>query len=291
MSDIFAEARKFIAEGKLGEAIVIFEHIVKRIPENLEARHDLARLLIEFNNFEDAEAHINAGLQFNSNHQPLLSLKGILLMKMKKHDEAISVFLQLKKNGFFSSSLVLNMAISYRELNQNNTAQNILEEYLLQNKNDVNVISLLSEIVIEKKEWKKALDLIESGLKIDKQNQFLFYLKGLVFARENKWLDAIPVFRKVLEKSPHNYLAKHELGYAYIQVNYLDGAIDLLTQCLEKDPTSVPVLIDLALAYTQVPELDKALSLAEKAEKLDPYSQEVTALIREIQYAKSQLDQ
>ena len=290
MIDIFEEARKFIAEGKIKEAIVLYSHIVQRLPEFHEARHDLARLLIDNGEVEHAVEILDIGLSQSAAQPSLLYMKGIALMQQQKFANALHCFKEVEKVQGLSTPLVLNIAMLYRELNMLEDGVKLLQEWLQSHASEAALYSLLAELYMEKQEWSMALSLLQQGLQIDTSQFFMQYLTGVVYSRLKRWMEAIPVFRALLERDASNDTIMHELGYAYMQVNHLEGAIDLLLKCFERNSVSVDVLFDLAQAYAQVPDFAKALFYAEKAVAIDPYDASLKELIQEIQNAKTQYE-
>lgn len=289
MNELFEEARKFLEEGKIREAIVIYEHIVKKMPDYHEARHDLARLLLECDETDAAIIVLEEGIARNNSEVPFWFLKGVIYLKLKKYNEALKSFKMVEKLEGLSTPLVLNMGLVHRELGAVSVGLELLENWLERSEGESAIYCLIAELKMEVKEWDQALIVVEQGLKKDEKNINLLYLKGVLLSRKKKWLEAIPILRKLLDSMPNNMTIMHELGWAYVQISHLEGGIELLDKCYIANPTNSSVLFDLAAAYSQVPDFEKSMSFAKKAEALDPYDASIQDLIKEIQIAKTQM--
>ena len=291
MNELFDEAKKFLEEGKTREAVVIYEHIVKKIPDYHEARHDLARLLLDCDETDAALIVLEEGLERDKNVTSFFFLKGIIYLKTKNFSESLKSFRAVEKLEGLSPALVLNMGLLHRELGAVSVGLELLESWIEKSGGEPQVYCLIAELNMEVQEWDKAQIAVEQGLKLDADSLHLLYVKGALYSRKKKWLEAIPIFKSLLEKMPKNTIIMHELGWAYIQVSHLEGGIELLEKCYLAEPAKISILTDLAVAYSQVPDFEKSMDYAKKAEVLDPYDSTTHDLIKEIQIAKAQMGQ
>ena len=289
MNELFEEARKFLEEGKTREAIVIYEHIVKKMPDYHEARHDLARLLLECDEVDAALIVLEEGLNRDSNETSFWFLKGIICLKVRNFSESLKSFRTVERIEGLSTALVLNMGLLHRELGAVSVGLELLETWLERCEDEPQIYCLIAELKMEVQEWDQAISVVEKGLQYGADNMNLLYLKGVLFSRKKKWLEAIPLLKSILEKIPNNTTITHALGWAYVQVSHLEGGIELLENCYAKEPTKLSTLIDLAVAYSQVPDFNKSMEYAKKAEALEPHDSMVHDLIKEIQIAKEQM--
>lgn len=289
MNILFEEAKKFLEEGKTREAIVIYEHIVKKLPDYHEARHDLARLLLDCDEADAALIVLSEGLERDNNVTAFWFLKGVVCLKIRNFSESLKSFRSVEKLEGLSTALVLNMGLLHRELGAVSVGLELLESWIERSGGEPQIFCLIAELNMEVQEWDKAQIAVEEGLKLDANSPHLLYVKGALYSRKKKWLEAIPILKSLLDKMPNNTIVMHELGWAYVQVSHLDGGIDLLEKCVQAEPTKISVLNDLAVAYSQVPNFEKSMEYAKKSEALDPYDTTTQDLIREIQIAKAQM--
>ncbi len=289
LNELFEEARKFIEEGKTKEAIVIYEHIVKKIPDYHEARHDLARLLLECDEADAALIVLAEGIERDSNIANFWFLKGIIHLKNRNFTESLKSFRFVEKIEGLSTALVLNMGLLHRELGAVSVGLELLESWIETSGDDPQLFCLIAELNMEVQEWDKAQIAVEKGLKLEGNSMHLLFVKGALLSRKKKWLEAIPIFKTLLEKMPQNTTIMHELGWAYVQVGHLDGGIELLEKCHIANPAKISILNDLAVAYSQIPDFEKSMAYVKKSEALDPYDSTTQDLIREIQIAKAQM--
>jgi len=289
LNELFEEARKFIEEGKIKEAIVIYEHIVKKIPDYHEARHDLARLLLECEESDAALNVLTEGLERNNEIANFWFLKGVIHLKNRSFAESLKSFRAVEKLEGQSTALVLNMGLLHRELGAVSVGLELLETWLKRAGDDPQVFCLIAELNMEVQEWDKAQIAVEKGIKLDGSSLHLLFVKGALLSRKKKWLEAIPIFKALIDKMPQNTTIMHELGWAYVQVGHLEGGIELLEKCHQANPTKISILNDLAVAYSQIPDFEKSMGYVKKSETLDPYDSTTQDLIREIQIAKAQM--
>lgn len=289
LNELFEEARKFIEEGKTKEAIVIYEHIVKKIPDYHEARHDLARLLLECDEADAALIVLVEGLERDNNIANFWFLKGIIHLKNRSFAESLKSFRVVEKIEGQSTALVLNMGLLHRELGAVSVGLELLESWIAKSGDDPQIYCLIAELNMEVQEWDKAQIAVEKGLRLEGNSSHLLFVKGALLSRKKKWLEAIPIFKSLIEKMPQNTTIMHELGWAYVQVGHLDGGIELLERCHVANPTKISILNDLAVAFSQIPDFEKSMAYVKKSEALDPYDATTQDLIREIQIAKAQM--
>lgn len=181
-------------------------------------------------------------------------------------------------NGIPNDYLLLtNIYIEKKDIKK---AINCLKKGLKKHSKNELLSGKLLEIYIENKNYEKAKQVLKSLEKTQPKNKIIYFAKGLVLTKEGDLEAANKAYRKAIELNPQYSEAYYNLGSLYY-----NQAIETLKKA---DEIPVKKLKEYeqtkTLAYKQ---LEQALPFFEKAHKISSSDQE-TIYILMIIYAKTQ---
>lgn len=164
-------------------------------------------------------------------------------------------------------------------------------------------------------ELNKAIEVIETGLKIHPNNELLLLKKARYLIYSAHYIDAFEYINnhfnsydydlfllkiecclhlglyaeayelseKILEDNEIEMeISLSELGFIYLESNYIDEGILYLEKSLEYNPNNKDVLSDLAYAYESKNDLEKVISLTNMLLDLEPYNSDHWLLLGKV---------
>ncbi|MFH1490579.1 MAG: tetratricopeptide repeat protein, partial [Pseudomonadota bacterium] len=122
-----------------------------------------------------------------------------------------------------------------------------------------------------RKEFQKAIDIVEEGLKQNEKNIELLFRYGVLLDKSGEKEKCLEKMKKVLEIDPDYSDALNYIGYTYAEQGVrLEEALDLIQKALKLKPDSGYIIDSLGWVYFQKGLYDKALEALEKAVGLTP---------------------
>ena len=278
--------------GKLEEAKLIYESILKITPKQFEATHLLGTLhaqmgqysssiallnkailinpkqyethsnignaYVESNQFEDAVIAYNKAIKIKPNNPKDYCNKGIALHKLKKHEQAIRSF---------DKSIEIEPTFAKAYLNKANTQ-------------------------MEMGHIDKAIENYEKSILIDPENVEAFHNLGLAKNHLKDYENAIIIFDKALEIHPNFTNSFINKGIALMSLGKLELGFSCFQKAISIDPDSAQTHYNLGVAQTELGNLNEAKNSFNKAIEIksdfaDAYSARAVVEIIAGEYVES----
>ncbi len=268
------KARIRIGLGEIDEARAIFSDILRKEPNNLEAKFGIAELLVAEGKTELArEAFLDVQKISPESRKALLSL-ALLYQALNRPEQARNYIyqalrfhsdhpqVQLLAGSYFFSQGQYQKAEAHAR-----TALSIDPEY-------EDALFLLGEINIKQERYENTVAIMDQLLSINRNYFNAWYLKGLSYAETEQTKKAINSFNKLLQERPgddvtrlvmedviisqldfedaqrSDFAAYHlKKGKAFAEENYFHRAIVELRRALQIDPYSKEIRMTYAELY------------------------------------------
>mgnify|MGYP006184313029 CR=1 FL=1 len=191
MNEIFEHAITAHTEGKLEDAVRLYQIILKTEPTHPEANNNLGILLNKFSNFNEAEAHLKKAVEFKPDYTTAHFNLANVLTKLDKLSEAET---------------------SYKK------AIELKSDYEKAHFNLANVLTKLDRLSEAEKSYKKTIEL-------NPNNAGAHNNLGNILSKLDKLSEAEASYRKALEFKPDFSQAHYNLGLSLEKLNKLDEAL------------------------------------------------------------------
>ncbi|MDR0485907.1 MAG: tetratricopeptide repeat protein, partial [Elusimicrobiota bacterium] len=233
-----AKARIYEMDGKIKEAVKVYEQFYKEYPDNPFVLVHLGRLYNLTNDLEKSEE--------------VLTKAKILLPQD------------------FNTAFWLAMLYERTSRIQESVKELEFVYGLSEHKNNLLIISKLAYFYAALGHFDKAAVYIERGLKISPDNLELLYFAGLNYMDMQKFSKAAETLNKIVNLSPNFPDAYLYLGAAYDRSGNWNAAQDILIKAVMLFPNDARIMNYLGFSYTEKGiNLNDALVLLEKAVSLD----------------------
>jgi tetratricopeptide (TPR) repeat protein len=274
---IALKARIFAVEGREGVAAEL-QQMVEEYPDNAELGFIYGQYLIKAEDYEAARVQFQKVVaQAPENHEAMFGLAGLNL-QLEDLDAAKKLFLKLKdvpewadqsylflgrierskenyqdsltwfdriSSGPLVSEAGLNAALVLGKLGRDQEADRRIEELHRRFPDQAVRIDLVRvELLSKRKEYQKALAVLNSALNKHPRQPELLYSRALVAERLNR-LDIVEAdLGMLLEKNPDDVNALNALGYTLVdKTSRFTEAQKYLEQAIKLKPDD-PVIID-----------------------------------------------
>lgn len=188
--------------------------------------------------------------------------KGLTLKYMGKKDAAYTAFFKSCWNAAWQDAGYFNLAQLDTEKRNFDKALDLIDRSLIKNWHNHKARHLKVIILRKKKQTAQALALIEDSLKIDRFNFGVLYEKYLL----TNDAQVLAEFKEIIRDNPHNYI---EFSLDYAHAGQYDEAIALLELHKENKEAVYPMICYFQAWYhEQNGNMQQAQSLYQLAQKM-----------------------
>lgn len=209
----------------------------------------------------------------------------ICAQNIQNYNDALKYLIRAKDNNVKNRAVYQNLAYIYSSKFNTELALKSLEDGLKLCPNDNILVNDYINLLIDNEKFSKALELIESTIKIEKGDKLLYFLYGYLQQISNSDnIVAEMAYKKALDRDQNYFDALYQLGLVYInranealklkdenKINQFNGFINrsqlTLLHAYEINPNdknTIQLLIDI---YTRKNSFDKVQELKRKLEE------------------------
>ena len=231
-------------------------------------------------NYSEAMALAETALKLNPIYWPADYFIGILHVIQKNHEDAV---LNLRRAGKFASDIPdisLSLIRSLCSLNNFDEALNECDNLLKNNEKYAPAWEEKANIYFLRKDWKKAIEVCEAGLKRCGDRPVLWKYKGGAYDSLTKYDLSIECYDKQILCSPDDATGHYGKGSVLLKASvvekrdqtkrakYIKEALKCARQAVKLDEKLGPGWYIYALAHFQNGDTHNGLLLLDKAAKL-----------------------
>lgn len=189
VEDCLEQGNKLRQEGKLDEAIAVYQHGIELDPNSYQSYHYLGETLAQKNDLEAAANFYNLALEINPDFFWSYHCLGLVLFWQGKLDEAIT------------------SARKAIKLNENQPA----------------FYCQLGQALAQKEELDEAISCYRKAIELNPQDYSPYSNLGNLLAKRENWQEAISAYSSALEIQPDILSIQRQLEYALQQHNLLSA--------------------------------------------------------------------
>lgn len=243
------DAEQLLSEGKLYQAVDMFQKAVQADPGNAGNYVSLARQQIYLGRYDEALDNLGKSLLVNENNPIAYALKGWALGFQGDYLAAISA---LKR----SIELSPNNAVAYAYL---------AEVYGLQYESNPAIVGIIDQAI---ESAGKSRDLDPNSLETNRARGYVQWLIG-------NYTDAVQFYTAAININPYIADLHTALGIVYSTdtVNEYSLAVREFQEAELRNPANSEPDYQLSVVYQKWGEYATAIQYAEKAIAIDPYNQ------------------
>ena len=260
-------AELFAKTGRIRDAVVEAQDIIKRDPGNLEARKLLGRIYLR--SLGDAQS----GTQ-----------SGDILKRAIEQYEAI---LRLEPKNVEDRLLLGRL---YRLNNETAKAENEFKTAVQMQPNSEEAVTTLAYLYNEQGESKRAVDVLNSIPEGARSDKFYSAL-GYSYEQQKDYKNAIEAYRKAVELDHDNLDALRSLAQNLLNDNQTDKALEQYKAIVDADPNDAQSYLHIAEIYRRSGKFDEALDALKKAGASVPDSEEVPLDVAAVYQAQGRSDE
>ena len=198
------EARKYLADGKPGEAKALFEELLKQYPTEADVHLFLGITQLRLRNPEGAVAAIKRALGENPSHVEARTLLGWIELEVRGDiDAAIKEYQKVVELRPELAEAYSNLAAAQRKKGEFGRALESLDEALKRKADFAAALTTRGGIFAEQHKWAEARRDFEQALKINPADDGALYGLAQVLGEARDYAGAQKALRELIARSPN----------------------------------------------------------------------------------------
>jgi protein O-GlcNAc transferase len=251
--------------GKLEEAKLIYEAILKINIKQFEANHLLGTLLAQMGQYSSAIEFLNKAILINPNLHETYSNLGNAYLESNQFGKAIKTYDKSIKLKPTNAKDYSNRGIAFHNLRKFTDALKNFDKAIELKIDYENTYLNKANTLIEIGEIDKAIACYEKCIQINLNYPEAYLNLALAKMRLKKYEDAIIILDRALEVKPIFSDAFMNKGIALIEIGKLEMAFECFQKAIELEPQSPAIYCNLGVAQTSLGNLNEAIQSFNKA--------------------------
>lgn len=232
--------------GEVRAAVLLYHQILQDHPNFRTARLELARLLIDANQYEEARDILAPHLKENPQDSEANFLMGVTLYVLGDFEGALRHYNASKRTEGLDASLAVNMALCYEALGDYEKTAQLLQIAVDENVPNPRVWEALIDTYHHQRRHKEEARVAEKGLKLFPHNQQLLYLAARAHIHCGNHTAATARLKTLLSISPDNIHAIRLLAHCLIELKHYEEALSRLKDLVSLEPYEPENWLNLA---------------------------------------------
>lgn len=268
----------------LGKPLLYYKTDMKEEAQSLfmelgrDVKSDSRLVMIAFDEYisnkryKDAVIVFSQMLKGDPDNSTLNFFTGMAHEAIDDIKKAISFYLRIRPDHSQYKKTILSIASLYKQLGEEKTALNYLNDKYKLYPKDIDIIAYLASFYEKDAHYEKATDLLKKGLKDSPDNTSLLFRLGAIQDKAGLKKESMTTMEKIIELDPKDASALNYLGYSYAELGTkLDKALLLIKRAYEIRPDDGYITDSLGWVYYKQGDYENAVKYLEKAAELTSF--------------------
>ncbi|MBD3291671.1 MAG: tetratricopeptide repeat protein [Armatimonadia bacterium] len=266
MAGLQAKARQQALDGRLDEALITAETMVKTSPENRYSWWTLAIVHQSRWEFEKADRAIQRAIELapESTLPELYYASASIYHDAGEYDKAVEQYRKTLELAPDFPGILPHLANALTSAGRFDEAQEMVDRALAESPADARTHWALGVLHAERDDYEKAECALREAVELNPESLKARRSLGWVLDAEERHEEAVEQFEKALEIVPGDAWTHLNLGYALHDMNRLDEAVAHLSEAFEYYQTDPEAFGVLAWDLIRVGRSEEALRLVRR---------------------------
>ncbi len=244
-------AELYFKTGRIRDAVVEAQDIIKREPNNVEARRLLGRIYLR------SLGDMQAGTQSSN----------ILKLAIEQYEAIVRL-----QPSSIEDHLLLGRL--YKLADDRVKAEQEFQTAIKLQPNSEEAVSTLALLYNDEGDYNRALSVLEAFPEKERTSK-TYSVLGFTYEQKKDYRKAIDAYAKAVEEDPDNLDAKRGLAQNQLNAGEIEGALQQYKDLIDADPQDAQSYMHIAEIYRRDGKFDQALEMLRKAQTVVPDSLEL----------------
>jgi len=288
-----ALARQYLAQKNIDGAEAVIQRIVESNPDNIEEKLRYIDLKNQFRSADDAIALVKSYIDADKDEFRYRFLLGQLYENSKQNDKALAVYQEiitddeLQPNGIEARNKIALIELRAGNIEE---AKNLVNEVLIQDKNNENALLLQAGFYITDQKYDDAIVNSRTVLRDNPESTRALSLLGRAYIASGSADLATESYTKAFQLSPGGPVIAGQLVRHLVSQRKFVQANEVLQESIARGNRSIDSMRLLVQVQLALGEWDKAEKLAKQLQKVEGQEAVSQQLLGVVYQGKQQQD-
>ena len=288
-SEILNKGNLAFKNGNFKKAKHFYNLVLKKIPNQSDANHNLGALETSLNNHQLAKQFFQRAINNNPNKKQFWISYLLNLVKLGQMEEAKLVLEKSRLFGFSENDLSefkkiiystdpsddLNLIIKLFRNGEYEKVEKLVLNFLKNNPKNINYLKVLAQTYHDTNKLDSAIPVYNEIIKLNPQNGDVLNNLGLILSAKKDYKEAEKVYRKAYEINPQNSKSYLNFLSMLLKLNKTEEMIIECKKLIQLNPNDTALLNNLGNALQKLSKFDEAEKTYLKAIEINPSSSKV----------------
>jgi tetratricopeptide (TPR) repeat protein len=274
---LLKESRLYCQSGRLEEAKLIYQDLLKSIPSHPEALGNLGTIELKSGNTELGVKLLKQSISVDPTQCNFLINLGNGLLDLVNPNEAFFYFETALKINPYSSELHYNRARALKLLNRNQDAIEALKSSIQCNPKNYLAYMNLGFLLNEQGQFQEAINNYNEAIEINPNNFQLFYNRGITFENLKKYEESLKDYNHSIRLNNNFGMAFFNKSGLLFKLKKFDESLIAIDQAIKINPHNWSSFIKKALIYQELKNYELAFKSYDHILEEDPNNSEAIA--------------
>lgn len=261
----------YLEKQRYDEAFEQLEIQESQSEDSLNVKVKMALILIEKKVFDKAIVKLEEILNIAPDSDKIRFYLAAVYEEINQDQKAVDHYTKINFTSSFFGEAVVHAGYLLKNLGKLDEAVKVLAEAYENKKDYPQIYAMYSSLLDEKKEYKRALEVLDIGIKKFPDNAQLHFYYGTILDRVEDKSKVINVMKKVIELDPNHSQGLNFLAFTWAELNQnIDEAEKLSRRAVELDPQDGYILDTLGWILYRKGSKQESLKYLEAAMKFQP---------------------
>jgi len=265
---LYNAATRHMMAGRHDDAVRMFENVVQRNPDYLDARLNLGTIYMNLERFEDARKEFLEAVRIDSTSAAACSKLARVYWKEGRRDIAWELYTRAIDLDPRNPETYLNLALLQLNAGGRAEARKLMERAIDVDPGYALTYYHLGKTYMEEGDMEKALELYGKHISLDSTALDARFEMAVALDRVGRLEEALRHLLCICEERPDDVGVMNNIGVIYSKRGEFDQAVQTFEKALKVDPNQPGVLVNAARAHYRLGDYSRTWEYVMRAERL-----------------------
>lgn len=266
---LLGDANKAMEARQYDAALKVFDKVLKREPENADAKRGAAFAAFKLRQYERAKTALEALNAASPGDGEVMMALATSYQELGDFESGLKVYQSVLEKDPHNQPALLNVIALQRRAGNHDAAVEACKQVLARSPGNVDALKSLALIYFDQGKYNLSETIAITALKTKKNDASLYNARGMIRIKRGRYPEAIPFLRKAVELDS-SLLSAH-LNIASISLRYRDYATASThyEAALKAEPTHAIANLGYGYALSGQQKSEEAVAQLKRAYELD----------------------
>ncbi len=264
---LYNAATRYMVAGKHEDAVKMYENVIRRKPDYLDARLNLGTIYMNMGMTREAMNEFIRAVRIDSASAAACCKLAGVYEKDGQSGKAIELYARAIELDPGNSEIYMNLAMLRLSAGQRSEAGRLFERAIDADPLYAPAYYNLGKMCEQEGDQERALEFYERYISLEPSSLDARFEMAVILDRAGRLDEALRHLRHIINERPGDIGVMNNMGVIYSKKDECDRAVRIYEKALEIDPNHPALLLNAARAYYRLRDYPRAWECATGAER------------------------